>query len=277
MALVQKPKGLQQGVADIDTEVSQPDCETGLVSPDHDDDPFVDEELKKYGGRYDRKICVGQVTIRLPLDWYPLNILALVYGFLPWVIPLAFAVSFVSSAAPHFFEGWKAGLQWMRVPCFSAYGTYLSTSLALVNECVLKPLIKQDRPRQSANRYKNGMMKPGMPSGHVLNAVSLMVWSLFEVSAEGPGLSSPWACLICSMAAPVAWARWYTRDHTVSQCLVSAVLGVACGTLAFFLRVEFYGPYTWVPWGLPGVMPEVADVAASTAAVAVDAPAVPLP
>mmetsp|Transcript_10985 Transcript_10985/g.19877 ORF Transcript_10985/g.19877 Transcript_10985/m.19877 type:complete len:272 (+) Transcript_10985:59-874(+) len=258
-----KSKG-HQCVSDF--EAGNVDCETGLVS--QVDDPLFDEELVKYGGRYDRKICVGQVTIRLPLDWHPLNLLALLYGFLPWIVPLAFAVSFISVAVPPFLQGWHTGLQMLiHKHYFSAFGTYLSTSLAVVNECILKPLIKQDRPKQSANRYKDGRIKPGMPSGHVLNAVSLMVWGLLEVTWEGPGLRSGWACLICSMAAPVVWARWYTMDHTLNQCLVSAVLGFACGTLAFFLRVEYYSPYEWLPWGRPDAL--LPEVAAEVAAVAV--------
>jgi len=195
-----------------------------------------DEELKENGGRFDKKIAVGQVTIRLPLDPNPLNLIALAYGFLPWLIPIGLGCYFIWTW--HFIY---------------IYGVLISAVLATINEGILKKIFNEPRPKQSANKYPDGRMKHGMPSGHVLNATSIMVWSLLEVYLRGPGLEEHqkltiyWLAAIFGLHFPVPWARWYNMDHSAKQCSVSIVLGLIVGATAFYLRVHYFGG-VWKPW-----------------------------
>ena len=52
---------------------------------------YKDPELIENGGDYRYKAAIGQVTIRLPVA-DPLLIVAMFYGFLPWLVPVGFAV-----------------------------------------------------------------------------------------------------------------------------------------------------------------------------------------
>jgi len=208
------------------------------VGPNKDaDDPNYDEELEQYGGPFKKKIAVGQVTIRLPLKMTCLNLVALSYGFLPWIVPMTFAIHYIVTR--HFLSLWAIGI---------------SLSTMIVNEVLLKPIIRDPRPKQSANKHSDGTMKHGMPSGHVLNATSIMVWALLETSLRGPGLDErhrPLSCgfliLIMVLMAPVPWARWYNMDHSVAQCAVSLVIGTIVGVSAFFIRIKYYRKH-WKPW-----------------------------
>lgn len=199
---------------------------------------YRDDELKINGGKYDSKMCVGQVTIRLPLDLNPLNLMALLYGFLPWIIPAAFGVHWLVTR--HFI---------------SLYAVCITGFITTLNEFILKPILKQPRPPQSANRDKEGRIKPGMPSGHVYNATGLMVWATLEVALRGPGYDTPdetrlteeWLMLIFFLMGPVPWARWYNLDHTAAQCAVSLVLGTITGAAAFYLRATHF-ENRWKYW-----------------------------
>jgi len=196
----------------------------------------VDEELVENGGRYTKKMAVGQVTIRLPLNPNPLNIIAILYGFLPWLVPLSMVIYFLITW--HFIV---------------LYGLCINIFASILNEAILKPILKQPRPKQTANRKPDGSIKPGMPSGHVFNASAIMVWALMEVYFQGPGLeehaklSYYWIGAIALLMGPVPWARWYNYDHTAMQCLVGGILGTATGIGAFYLRVHFF-PGPWKPW-----------------------------
>lgn len=203
------------------------------------DKPDYDYELKRYGGKYDKKIAVGQVTIRLPLDPNPLNLLALLYGFLPWIIPIAFGVHAIVTR--HFM---------------SIYAICIYGFITPLNEAILKPLLHQPRPQETANKYPDGRIKPGMPSGHVYNATGLMVWATLEVALSGPGYSTPeatrlteeWLAAIFFLMGPVPWARWYNRDHTAAQCVVSLILGTITGGFAYTLRLLYFEDH-WKYWG----------------------------
>merc|ERR1719433_844861 len=70
------------------------------------------------------------------------------------------------------------------------YGFVLSIGTSIVNEVALKPFFDDPRPKESANKEqdkvtKQWKMKPGMPSGHVLNATTILTWALLEVAFRG--------------------------------------------------------------------------------------------
>lgn len=200
-------------------------------------DPHYDPELKKYGGRFDRKVAIGQVTFRFPLEWWdPLNVIALLYGFLPWAVPITFGLS--AAITRHFIL---------------LYGLIVSLVTSLVNEVGLKPFFNDPRPLESANRHADGSSKPGMPSGHVLNATTIMVWAVLEVAFRGPGfddhphLTTEWLAFIFLLMGPVPWARWYNSDHTIKQCIVAGILGVFVGAFAYWIRSTYFEDH-WKPW-----------------------------
>lgn len=220
------------GMASTDEETG---LKSGEKSEDQDLDPDRDPELKKNGGRFDSKKAILQVTWRFPVDFKdPLNIIALIYGYLPFVIPLVFFIDMVVER---------------RFIAF--YGLAVSGVVTLINEVILKELLKQPRPYGSANRKfnektKKWEMKPGMPSGHVLNATTTMVWCLLEVSLRGPGfddhpfMTGKLLLLILVCMAPVPWARIYNQDHSLAQCTVAGVLGVFAGLMAYWVRYHYF-------------------------------------
>lgn len=187
-------------------------------------------------GPYEYKKAYGQVTIRFPINKSPLNLIALSYGFLPWLIPILFTVYGIAT--------------WHFLPL---YGVAMSLVCALINEGILKPVLKQPRPADTAHRDKEGNPKDGMPSGHVLNATTIMVWAALEVALKGPGMAEGqqltinWLVIIFALMAPVPWARWFNFDHTLNQTLVSLVLGTIVGATAFYLRVHYFSN-PWKPW-----------------------------
>lgn len=71
------------------------DEEEGLVD---DDDYFSkkDTELVQFGGPYETKRQFLQVTVRLP-ETNPLAIVAMLYGFLLYAIPILMGIGFVVS------------------------------------------------------------------------------------------------------------------------------------------------------------------------------------
>jgi len=201
-----------------------------------------DSELEQNGGPYKQKYACLQVTFRRPVQNF-LDVVALIYGFLPFVVPVVFLISFIA------WFPQKIGL----------YGFAVSITCMIMNELIFKPIVKDPRPTRSANKFldKNDnkwKMKPGMPSGHVLNATTIMIWSLMEVSLKGPGWdvdhfiqTELWLLGIVVLMAPVPWARWWNQDHTLNQCLVAMAIGVPLGALAYILRVNFI-QLSWMPW-----------------------------
>lgn len=217
-----------------------------LTKPETDveDDlnPDLDKELRKNGGQFDSKFAFFQVTIRLPLDPNPLNLIALAWGFVPFLIP------------GWFFVYWAVTRRFIPL-----YGLCLSISVSLINEVILKPIVRDPRPRLSANREQDSTgkwaMKPGMPSGHVLNSTVLLVWALLEVAFKGPGLEEhpditiKWFLVIILLMGPTPWARWYNSDHSLSQCLVAGSLGLLIGIAAYYVRATYFKAH-WAPWHL---------------------------
>lgn len=214
--------------------------------PTRDDEAQVEEkgfdpELKQFGGTVESKLCVGQVTIRLPFQWKLLPILALVYGFLPWIVPLSFVVFWIKT--------------WHSIFLY-AFGVSASTGLG--NEVLLKPLFKEPRPNVSANRHADGSMKMGMPSGHAVNTATLLVWVVLEILMRGrqnhdgtvPLFNLMWLSFMILMLAPVPWARWYIGDHTFRQVAVGMLFGLMFGIFAFHIR-QVLIPHAWEPWSNP--------------------------
>eukprot|EP00931_Biecheleriopsis_adriatica_P073844 TRINITY_DN48052_c0_g1_i1.p1 TRINITY_DN48052_c0_g1~~TRINITY_DN48052_c0_g1_i1.p1 ORF type:complete len:304 (+),score=56.55 TRINITY_DN48052_c0_g1_i1:68-979(+) len=215
------------------------DEEKGLISTvkvadDVDHDPEKDPELKVNGGEYESKKAILQVTWRFPVNPHPLNILALIYGYLPFIIPLIF---FIDVAVERHF--------------LPFYGLCVSGVVTVINELILKPIVKDPRPNGSANRKYNETtkkweMKEGMPSGHVLNATTTMVWCLLEVAMRGPGfdehlfISTNVLIIILVVMAPVPWARIYNQDHSLAQCCVAGILGICAGVAAYYIRAAYF-------------------------------------
>jgi hypothetical protein len=197
------------------------DLETGAILPDHlkERSAFVDAELRENGGKYSYKAAVFQVTVRCPTQ-DPLLLIAMAYGFLPFLPPIfCFCI--------YFSAGNILGL----------YGIFLSLFLVAVNEGFLKGYFRDPRPLQSANRTSTGELKFGMPSGHVLNAVVMLVWIYAEIISAGRagehiGTLSTAALLL----APVPWARYYNFDHSFEQVVLTAIGAVPVGLAAFSLR-----------------------------------------
>jgi len=199
-----------------------------------------DSELETNGGPYKQKYAFLQVTFRRPIQSC-LDVVALIYGFLPFIVPAVFLLTFIAEF-PH------------RLPL---YGFAVSITCMIMNELIFKPIVKAPRPTKSANKFldkrdNTWKMKPGMPSGHVLNATTIMIWSLMEVALRGPGYDPAhfiqteyWFLGIVVLMAPVPWARWRIQDHTLNQCLVAMAIGVPLGALAYILRVNFV---EWMPW-----------------------------
>lgn len=213
------------------------DTERGKLDPE--DDP-----MEAHGVVFEEKFAFWQVTIRKPLDMNPLNLIALAYGFLPFLVPAIFVLEIIYTAVAYH-----------RVHLFSTWGMLIVIFCFLLNEFILKPILKQPRPIKTANKYPDGSIKPGMPSGHVYNASALMVWLLCEIVHSGPGFDDAdhmrttnlFLLATLLLMGPVPWARVYNYDHTVNQCLVSSVLGLITGVAAHLIRAAFV--HEWCePW-----------------------------
>lgn len=210
----------------------------------HDEDS--DTELEKNGGIYAKKFAFLQVTFRLPIQG-PVQVIALIYGFLPFIVPAVFLIHFL-------IHRHRLGI----------YGFCVCIVASILNELIFKPIVKDPRPVESANKFrdKDGKMKmkPGMPSGHVLNATTTMVWATLEVAFRGPGFNRhfyttlEWLAFIFILMGPVPWARWKNKDHTLNQCLVAGGIGIVFGILAFVIRTQFL-PVYWKPWPAPIELP----------------------
>jgi hypothetical protein len=197
------------------------DLETGAILPDHmkDRSPFVDAEIRENGGKYAFKAAIFQVTIRCPTQ-DPLLLIAMAYGFLPFLPPIfCFCV--------YFRAGSLLGL----------YGVFLSLSLVAVNEGCLKGYFRDPRPIQSANRTASGELKFGMPSGHVLNAVVMLVWIFSEIISAGmAGTHTGTLSITVLLLAPVPWARYYNLDHSFEQVVLTTLGAIPVGVAAFCIR-----------------------------------------
>eukprot|EP00929_Paragymnodinium_shiwhaense_P116319 TRINITY_DN85771_c0_g1_i1.p2 TRINITY_DN85771_c0_g1~~TRINITY_DN85771_c0_g1_i1.p2 ORF type:complete len:279 (-),score=56.80 TRINITY_DN85771_c0_g1_i1:80-916(-) len=202
-----------------------------------DYDTWTPEEKQKFKeGTLKCKWAIGQVSIRLPLDG-PLSFVAILYGYLPFLIPIAW---FVWSLTSYFMNG--------KARFFPTYGLAIAASFALVNETITKKLFKKFAPESITSRPAEAVCKhPGMPSGHVMNAYTLMIWCLLEALFDSTALHPEWLVLILLIMGPVPWARVYNKDHTVLQVTVSAVCSLVMGSIAFYVRRTYF-PHHFQPW-----------------------------
>ena len=111
---------------------------------------------------------------------------------------------------------------------FWIFVTIVTGLAVLLNETVLKPVIKQPRPGALHRSY-------GMPSGHSLCA-GLLLTLLGQGWASGKVLGTSWVwgwVVLPVLYLPVPWARWLNLDHTWQQCLAGFTLGLAFGLIFY--------------------------------------------
>eukprot|EP00933_Yihiella_yeosuensis_P014206 TRINITY_DN12819_c0_g1_i2.p1 TRINITY_DN12819_c0_g1~~TRINITY_DN12819_c0_g1_i2.p1 ORF type:complete len:233 (+),score=27.91 TRINITY_DN12819_c0_g1_i2:225-923(+) len=183
------------------------DCEAGSASGASDRKSYEDA------------FAVGQVTIRLPLDFRFLPLMALLISFIPWGIPLLFATDAVITRR-----------------FLSEYAIAMMIASSIISEVLLKPILKEPRPSTTAVRDASGKVLPGMPSGHVLMSQSLLTLYTLQAAQD---FSQKWVevLTLCLMMPAMPWARWYNGDHSAKQVNVTFVLATAMGALAFLILV----------------------------------------
>lgn len=197
------------------------------------------EEWKE--GKLRCKWAVGQVSIRLPVrDCVSLT--ALVYGYLPFIIPIWWLIwmieSWIVNGQPRFFP---------------TFGLCIAVAFALVNETITKQICKRTLSPEITSRPPEAVCKhPGMPSGHVMNAYTLMTWVFLEAALD-VHVFPEWLLIVIIVMGPVPWARVYNKDHTVPQVCVSACVAVVMGAVAYYFRRTHFeghkGPWAWLHAG----------------------------
>lgn len=212
-------------------------CEKGAGQLEYQgfEDWTADEQEMWKAGLLRCKWGIGQVSIRVPVRDVS-SFLALVYGYLPFVIPLWWAiwaiVTYLLKGGPRFFP---------------TFGLCVAIGFAILNEALTKPVCHRVLSPSITSRPPEAVCKhPGMPSGHVMNAYTLMVWCFLEVVLDHH-VHVEWLFIILVVMAPVPWARVYNRDHTVPQVAVSAAMGTVMGVVAYLIR-KMYFPNHGQPW-----------------------------
>eukprot|EP00928_Gymnodinium_smaydae_P065948 TRINITY_DN4900_c0_g1_i1.p1 TRINITY_DN4900_c0_g1~~TRINITY_DN4900_c0_g1_i1.p1 ORF type:complete len:263 (+),score=37.20 TRINITY_DN4900_c0_g1_i1:44-832(+) len=195
----------------------------------------AEEQQQFYDGKLKKKVAFGQVSIRMPVKSAS-ALIAIVYGYLPFVIPLWWLIWLLASWAQH-----------GKPRFFPQAGLCIAVLFALVNETVTKQVCKRLLPADITNRPPEAVCKrPGMPSGHVMNAYTLMTWCFLECVFDAQ-VHVDWLVLIILVMGPVPWARVYNKDHTVLQVAASAPVAVCMGCLAYRIRASYF-PYNHQPW-----------------------------
>eukprot|EP00392_Amoebophrya_sp_AT5.2_P012275 g12373.t1 len=231
-----------------------------------------DFELSTNGGRYRRKFqeVVFSPPVRLP-EYNVVNWIAVLYGFLPFALLASLPVFWYCSNYRFVY----------------LYAMAIAGCCYLVSEIALKPLFKDFRlSRRNMSLHPDGRMKYGMPSGHALVTVALMVWVSLEVvlttevvvvgggggggeeaSARGgekatsthagsgvhqktivePDVNLFFLACVLGTCLPVPWSRVWNKDHTWAQVLMGSGFGVVIGICAYLLRVGLYHDH-WFPW-----------------------------
>jgi hypothetical protein len=220
-----------------------PGCATGAGQFEYQGfDTWTPEEQAQWSeGALTSKWGIGQVSIRLPVQG-PLQLIAIMYGYLPFIIPIWWFIWTVSTWAkcgsPRFYP---------------AFGLCIAAGFALVNETITKKLCRKFLDPAITSRPPEAVCKhPGMPSGHVMNAYTLMVWTLAEVCWDFE-VHIDHMCVLLLVMGPVPWARVYNKDHTWLQAQVSMVVALVMGLLAWGLRMHFFPHHRgdW-PWDWEG-------------------------
>lgn len=203
-------------------------------------DTWTPEEKQKFReGKLTAKWGIGQVSVRLPVAAGlsgGVDFIALVYGFLPFIIPIWWflwaAITWIVNGCPRFFP---------------AFGLCVAAGFALVNETVTKKLCRRFLDEDITNRPPEAVCNhPGMPSGHVMNAYTLMVWWLLEAVMDH-AVFPEWLFIIILVMGPVPWARVHNKDHTRLQVTVSAVIATFMGIGAYCIRNHYF-PNKHHPW-----------------------------
>jgi len=199
-------------------------------------DAWTEEEQQLWReGKLRCKWGIGQVSIRLPVRDC-LSFTALLYGYLPFIIPIWWAlwalITYIQYGKPRFFP---------------FFGICIAVGFALVNELITKQICKRTLSPSITSRPPEAVCKhPGMPSGHVMNAYTLMVWAFLEAAFDKI-VYPEWLLLIILIMGPVPWARVYNKDHTVAQVVASACCATFMGTVAYFIRKTHFPDHTQ-PW-----------------------------
>mmetsp|Transcript_46478 Transcript_46478/g.99523 ORF Transcript_46478/g.99523 Transcript_46478/m.99523 type:complete len:282 (+) Transcript_46478:35-880(+) len=194
-----------------------------------------DEQALYKQGKLQHKWGVGQVSIRLPFA-DPITIVAVIYGYLPYVIPIWWGVWALYS---YLWNG--------MVRFFPTFGVCIAVFFAIINECITKPLVHMVIPEALSQRPAEAVCRhPGMPSGHVLNSWTIMIWMLLEAIFD-KYIYPEWLVAIILCMGPVPWSRVHNRDHTVLQVTVSCIISVFLGAAAYAVRHTFF-PGHGHPW-----------------------------
>jgi len=254
--MAQKYNQLEPDDAELGTSEKPeqwPGCLTGAGQFEYQGfESWTAEEQKQWeAGALIAKWGIGQVSIRLPIQ-SPLQFIAIVYGYLPFIIPIWWFIWTVSTWAkcgsPRFFP---------------AFGLCIAAGFALVNETITKKLCKKFLSADITSRPPEAVCHhPGMPSGHVMNAYTLMVWTLCEVLYDWD-VHFDHLLIVLFVMAPVPWARVYNLDHTVPQVLVSMAAALVMGLIAFGIRNQYFPHHRghW-PWDWEGYHMESTQIAA---------------
>jgi hypothetical protein len=160
-----------------------------------------------------------------------IDTLAVIFGFLPFFLPIFFAIWALTGLG----IWWQAGEGWHSMWDRSYIAVCAVTLMGLcvvVSEIILKNIFKQQRPPQSA------ATSYGFPSGHVFNTYAVMFWILLEkfIPGRGPSPIDWWILgMICAVCVPVPWARYHNGDHSLQQVVVSMFLAGVIAILALAL------------------------------------------
>ena len=109
----------------------------------------------------------------------------------------------------------------------------------VVNEGVVKHIVKQDRPTGSCLYFQSW----GMPSGHAQSSIGMLVYLMLETWVDR-SRTPTWNKVLASIAfilllAPVPYSRTYLHDHFPQQVIAGAVEGALCA-VGFFAFMYFF-------------------------------------
>jgi len=150
----------------------------------------------------------------LPLELTLTNIVASLYSVLPFFAMCANVLLVVKRRRPR-------ELLWI----------LYALSMNLINE-MLQSAFKEPRPSSSC------LTSCGMPSGHSCYAVGLFVFVLLWDSVSRsiddmetaqdhrPQSRGQFAAYLAAALLPIPWSRVHLGDHTVSQVVVGAIVGI---------------------------------------------------
>lgn len=220
-----------------------PGCGVGAGQFEHQGfESWTPQEQQEWEeGTLTSKWGIGQVSIRLPIR-SPLQFVAILYGYLPFIIPIWWLIwttsTWAKCGSPRFYP---------------TFGLCIAAGFALVNETVTKKICRKLLPADITSRPPEAVCKhPGMPSGHVMNAYTLMVWTLIEVAWDYQ-IHLDYLLILLVVMGPVPWARVYNNDHTRRQVQVSMAAAVIMGSVAFGIRFLCFPHHRGLwPWDWEG-------------------------